>query len=211
MQDALWLVAGLFAATIMIALMFRKKDDDAPAPVAERIPVPPLEQQAPRNTQPTDGERAMREWLLVLYRDNPMKIDRIVEDIAARLRAQGLDAEHFPPQQVVAVGAGEQVDGAHAFGIDWKDGETFAAYADDMAARFRFTLQWEGTDRHRDAPDALMRHVHPQFAARNAALYHAETDGDYYFVLIVPKRDEQELLAASAKWGLRIRPADQTD
>lgn len=203
------IIGGLFLAVFLLTFLFieKKKPEDLEAQFAQmQPPVPRTEVVQPDTAEEWPKEREFRRWLGVLYQDNPMKIDTIVADVRRVLAADGIAG--FMPQEVAAIGAGEEVDGMHAFGVDWKDGETFTAYADDMAARFRFVLEWP-QDAQNMPPAELMKAAYPQFSAKNAVLYNADTDGDYYFLMIVPKRDGEEFAEVSAAWGLNIRTADQ--
>lgn len=203
------IIGGLFLAVFLLTLLFieKKKPQDLEAQFVQmQPPVPRTEVVQPDMSQEWPKEREFRRWLGVLYQDNPMKIDTIVGDVRRALISDGIGG--FEPQAVAAVGAGEEVDGKHAFGVDWKDGETFIAYADDMAARFRFALDWP-EEKKNALPVELMQTVYPQFLAKNAVLYNAQTDGDYHFLMIVPKRDSEEFEEVSAAWGLNIRTADR--
>lgn len=203
------IIGGLFLAVFLLTLLFieKKKPQDLEAQFVQmRPPVPRTEVVQPDMSQEWPKEREFRRWLGVLYQDNPMKIDTIVGDVRRALISDGIGG--FEPQAVAAVGAGEEVDGKHAFGVDWKDGETFIAYADDMAARFRFALDWP-EEKKNALPVDLMQTVYPQFLEKNAVLYNAQTDGDYHFLMIVPKRDSEEFEEVSAAWGLNIRTADR--
>lgn len=208
MQEALMLIGLLFAVTIAIALMFMNKRDEEGAPVEERVPLPPITQGTPV-AQPGKSETDFRNWLSVLYQDNPRHIDAVVADVAARLRKRGLAAGDFSAEAVIAIGAGEEVDGAHAFAVDWKDSQSFIAYAEDMATRFRFTLSLPQEMRRSASPAELMAAVYPQFLSRNAVLYNAHTGADFYFLMIVPKRDSEDFERAAQQWGAEIRNADK--
>ncbi|WP_274584785.1 hypothetical protein V6667_07265 [Neisseria leonii] len=206
MQEALVLIGILFAVTLMIALMFMNRRDGGGAPVDERVPLPPITRGEPVPARQSESEQAFRAWLAVLYQDNPRHVDAVVADVAARLRKRGIAAGEFPAEDVIALGAGEAVGGEHAFAVNRDDGESFSAYIRDMAARFRFDLA-DGTS-HAPLPER-MRAVYPQFLARNAVLYCAKTDGGFYFLMIVPKRDSEDFVRAAQLWGAEIRPADQ--
>ncbi|MDO5059039.1 MAG: hypothetical protein Q4D82_03745 [Neisseria sp.] len=204
------IIGGLFLVIILLTFLFieKKKPQDLEAQFAQMPPpAPRTEVVQPEETAEWPYERAFRRWLGVLYQDNPRKIDTVVADVRLSLANEGI--AEFSPAEVAAIGAGEEVDGAHAFAVDWKDSESFIAYAEDMAARFRFALQWTDGQRDTALPEELMQAVYPQFLAKNAVLYNAETSGDFYFLMIVPQRDSEEFEELSTAWGLNIRTADK--
>ena len=179
-------------------LLWRRLRPRRPAPVSAAQPsvvdVPCSEADSP-----------FRRWLAVLHGNDA--------DAAALERAyyEVLDmdtAVPMPPKEALSPAVAEALDPAYAFAVDWKDGGSFAAYASDMAARFGFVLDWDGLDAQEELPEALMPVAYHRFLAHGAALYNADTDGDFYFLMIVPAERRAAFEAASAAWGLNIRTAD---
>lgn len=113
------------------------------------------------------------------------------------------------PEDAVGFTVAEVVDPAYAFAVDWKDGETFADFAADMAAHCGFVLDWGDEDPQAALPETLMPLAYRQFLAHGAILYNAQTHADFYFLMQVPLERSVEFEAASAAWGLDIRTADR--
>lgn len=201
-------VAILFVVVILVAFMFTgKKNEETPGEKPSRKPLP-----LPKNEVPAaavdENEKLFRNWLSILYQDNPRGAEGIVSDIRRNAPSEGITQNVFLPENIIGF-FGNEMDADHAFAVDWKDGESFIAFADKMAARFRFALEWTEQDKTEAMPPELMKKAYAQFAQRKAVLYNAETGGDYYFLMVVPKRDSEDFEAASKQWGVEIRPADQ--
>lgn len=153
-----------------------------------------------------EADPSFRRWLAVLHGEDA--------DAAALERAYyaALDmdsAAPIRPDDAINFAVAEVLDPAYAFAVDWKDGESFADYATDMAARFGFVLDWDGLDVQEELPEALMPVAYRQFWAHGAVLYNADTDGDFYFLMLVPEERSAAFEAASAAWGLNIRTTDR--
>ncbi|MCP2040088.1 hypothetical protein L1281_000668 [Neisseria sp. HSC-16F19] len=179
-------------------LLWRRLRPRRPAPV-------PTAQPSVVDVPRSEGDSPFRRWLAVLHGDDA--------DAAALERAyyEVLDmdtAVPMPPQEALCPAVAEVLDPAYAFAVDWKDGDSFAGYADDMAARFGFALDWDGLDVQDELPEALMPVAYRQFLAQGAVLYNADTDADFYFLMIVPTGRRAAFEAASAAWGLNFRTAD---
>lgn len=209
MNTAYLIIAGLFVATLLIALMFTgNKRSKEPEMVEERVPVPPMEGQSPRVMQRSESEKHFRTWLSVLYQDSPYQIDSIVEDVARELRADGFVSGEFPVEYVMSFGVGS-LAANHAFAVYRIDGDSFIAMIGEMAKRFRCEVVWSEQERESVNIDECMKTAYAQLFEHNAVLFHAKTDDDYYFFAVVPKRDAEEFVQVSERWGMIVRTADQ--
>ncbi|WP_373741678.1 hypothetical protein [Neisseria sp.] len=203
------IVAILFVVVILVAFMFTgKKNEETPAQKPSPKPLPQPQGEVPAAVV-DEREKLFRNWLSVLYQDNPRGAEGIVSDIRRNAPSEGIVQNIFHPENIISPFGGNEMDADHAFAVDWKDSDSFIAFADKMAARFRFSLAWTEQDKTEAMPPELMKKAYEQFAQRKAVLYNAETGGDYYFLMVVPKRDSEDFEAASKQWGVEIRPADQ--
>lgn len=99
-------------------------------------------------------------------------------------------------------------DYSRLFAVDWRDGDSLTAYAQDVAGRFGITLQWHVPNRKNSTPDALL----PQFAAQiaeHAAVYSLHTGGDYYYIAVADRNQAAQCERIAAQWQLdcdTVRP-----
>ncbi len=160
-----------------------------------------------RRRVPTADPAALNRWLTVLC-DPELDAEAIEQHWRS---VQGFPAHGLPtPADFIDFSVNDVLPPAYAFAVDWKDGESFADYADDMAARFGFRLQWPPhADPEQTMPETLMQLAYPQFRQHGALLYDAQTDGDYYCVMLIPAERQTSFEQASRQWGLAIRTADE--
>lgn len=197
MTNGLIIIGILFVMVLITAFMFTRNGTPVgkPQTAEPQTPAPqPAAAVPPAAAAETAEEKNLRNWLSVLYQDNPFAVGGMIE----RLRGTGLT-----PAAVAQAVAGGALDRNHIFAAD---GQTAADGLKAMAERFRFTPALPETPEDAGGWESLLQNTAAEFDRRNAALYRAQAGG-ITLLAVVPKRDSEDFETASAQWGLDIRKA----